>query len=404
MDISKYLTNYIGYIVNDKQTILPLETDKGDVIKWLVVSGSAQIQGDKILKLESAKENEVITLKATISDQEFFFRDIILKDEYVAHLMTYFNHDEGKKSGRNPDAGLRLAYSYDGLDWEPLNNGKSVVNATLGKTNWLRDPNTFRMRDGSFGIVATQGWDTPYIFYFHSHDMITFNEKIIRISRKGAVDNNPHHKLTGKRVWAPKAYYDIEKDRYIILWSDPSHPWKSRTDDKTSRPIYCTITEDFISISGPLSFFETEFPLIDASISKDKGYYYLFCKDERSGKKNIIMAKSQTLTPGSFKLENICVTDPNDFVEGPFAFKSLKDGKWYLYYDDFQHTHTYKYSSSDSLDTEWKHHGINKQLPIKKLDYQSRISHGGHIEVTQKELECIIKKYQDREMDLPLNR
>ena len=50
----------------------------------------------------------------------------------TAYLFSYFINDSRD--------GLRLAYSYDGLNWTALNGGKSYLTPAVGKDKLMRDP------------------------------------------------------------------------------------------------------------------------------------------------------------------------------------------------------------------------------------------------------------------------
>lgn len=393
-----FIQGSIDFILNEGQTLLPSCAPKGASVDWIVTDGKAYIKEHILYKSPDAAENQPLTLKAILSlknlTKEIVFENLVLKDAYVAHLMTYFNHAEGAESGQNPQAGMRIAYSYDGLDWQPLNNGYGILNEKGGTTNWLRDPHAFRKKDGTFGIVATQGWDTPYIFMWDTNDMIHFNEHFLQASFKGPVDDQPEHDLSGKRAWAPKVMYDRLEDCYYVFWADPKDPHVDKTVNTIDRPMYYNATKDFSTLSLPKVYFNTGYPIIDATIVKDNETYYMYFKDERIGEKCIRVAKSHTLTPGSFTLTDEIASDIQDSVEGPFALKSLKDNRWYLYYDDFSKTHTYKYSTTKSLSSgDWHHLGIHQSLPIHKLSYKTRISHGGQINITSKELDRILEAW-----------
>lgn len=398
-DDQAYVNEILDFILNHGENHLPELTPNQTPIKWFVVKGNAQITNNIVYKSNLASENEPIILKATLTyegaTKDIHLDGLVLKDPYVAHLMTYFNHGEGPNSGSNPKAGMRLAYSLDGLDWLPLNNGHSVINATGGTTNWLRDPHAFRKKDGSFGIVSTQGWDTPFIFMWETEDMVSFTEHYLRASYAGPVDDNREHNLSGLRAWAPKVMYDRLSENYFVFWADPKDPSNDDTNNAVDRPMYYNATKDFQTLSEPGVYFSAGYPIIDAMIVKDQGVYYMYFKDERIGEKRIRVAKSTSLTPGSFVLTEEVASHVDDQVEGPFAFKSLADNNWYLYYDDFSDTHTYKYSKTKDLSTgHWIHCGINPNLPIAKLDYKTRISHGGQISITQKELDRILKAWK----------
>ena len=50
----------------------------------------------------------------------------------TAYLFSYFINDSKD--------GLHLAYSYDGLNWTPLNGGRSFLTPSVGKDKLMRDP------------------------------------------------------------------------------------------------------------------------------------------------------------------------------------------------------------------------------------------------------------------------
>ena len=57
---------------------------------------------------------------------------LYLSAQKQAWLFSYFTTDSRD--------GLHLAYSYDGLQWTPLNNGKSYLTPTVGNDKLMRDP------------------------------------------------------------------------------------------------------------------------------------------------------------------------------------------------------------------------------------------------------------------------
>jgi len=72
----------------------------------------------------------------------------------------------------NGEDGLHLAYSYDGLKWETLNNGQSFLTPELGKEKLMRDPSVCQAPDGTFHMVWTTGWWDKIIGYAYSKDLI----------------------------------------------------------------------------------------------------------------------------------------------------------------------------------------------------------------------------------------
>ena len=56
----------------------------------------------------------------------------------TAYLFSYFINDSKD--------GLHLAYSYDGLNWMPLNGGQSYLIPSVGKDKLMRDPSICQAR------------------------------------------------------------------------------------------------------------------------------------------------------------------------------------------------------------------------------------------------------------------
>ena len=63
----------------------------------------------------------------------------------------------------NGQDGLHLAYSTDGLKWEALNKGESLLTPESGKDKLMRDPCIIQGPDGKFHMVWTTGWWDKHI-------------------------------------------------------------------------------------------------------------------------------------------------------------------------------------------------------------------------------------------------
>ncbi|MBP3468574.1 MAG: family 43 glycosylhydrolase, partial [Lachnospiraceae bacterium] len=242
----------------------------------------------------------------------------------------------------NPDEKFRMAYSYDGVHWEKLNNNYPVVYPTKGDTKRVRDPFIMRNKDGSFSVLATQGWDTPYIYVWQSENLTEFtNERLLRASQSGVAG------LTGSRAWAPEGSYDPITDQYYLYWADPS-----ASGENGPGPIYYNTSKDLESLSTPGLYFDPGYNVIDSNIVKHDGVYYMAFKDERESGKAIKFAKSTSLAPGSFEIyTDEFVTDK--YAEGPFVFKANGENKWFHYWDFFYASgDRFGYSVTDDLGKE----------------------------------------------------
>lgn len=364
-----YVRRYVDYQINDGYQLATKDALISDV-SWEIVSGDAEIVDGKVCKTETSLERQPIQLKATLTlgeaRQEVLFEHIILLDPFVGYILSHFGGTQGVEN-------LCLAYSYDGVHWTSLNGGNPVIQNKLGNGR-IRDPFILRNKDGSFTALATQGWDTPQIYLWSSDDLTSFDdERLVTVSKAG-VDG-----LTGARAWAPEASYDPINDEYLVYWSDPGA-------NGGNGPIYYNTTKDLQSFSEPHQMFNTGYSIIDASIIKDNGNYYLFFKDERDSGKAIKSAKSHSLAADSFKVyTDAFITDR--MVEGPFVFKDIHEEKWFHYYDYFNEQ-KFGYSVTTDLDSgEWTDMGRNPDMPTKD------VRHGGVVAVTEKELNAILDQW-----------
>lgn len=378
----EYTLRYVDYILNNGYELLTGEkldavfgTDYGCNIQWSVVSGNAKISGGKLYKTESAAEREPVKLRAVItvgtSQETVTLNNITLMDAYAAYILSFFGGDDGEQK-------LHLAYSYDGINWSKLNDGLSVLPTTVGNGN-VRDPFIFRKKDGSFGIVATQGWDTSQIYFWDSQDLVSYsNERLKTVTKSGIAG------LTGARAWAPEASYDPISDQYIVYWSDPYA-------NGNNGSIYANTSADLETFSDPFVLFDAGYQIIDANIVKWQGTYYMLFKDERGnntdggGGKHILMAKADAIAAGEFAQYTDAITEAP--VEGPFMFKVIGEEKWYHYYDYFNE-HKFGLSvSTDLAGGKWEFMGKSETMPTED------VRHGGVIPVTMKEMNRILTGY-----------
>lgn len=134
--------------------------------------------------------------------------------EPPAYLFSYFT--------RNGEDGVHLAYSRDGINWLPLNGGKSVITPTItgsgrGWQDWsssaalMRDPSILRGPDGVFHLVWTVAWSDHAIGVAHSRDLIHWSEQ----TRVPVMEHEP----AALNTWAPDLFYDDATQEFIIVWS-----------------------------------------------------------------------------------------------------------------------------------------------------------------------------------------
>jgi hypothetical protein len=248
-------------------------------------------------------------------------------DPFAGYLLSYFGGDPYSES-------VHLATSTDGLRWTALNANQGLGFATTG-TRSVRDPYVFRKQDGTFGAVATQGWDTDSIYVWSSPDLTSFGEP--RLARVNTFSN---------RAWAPQVIWNPVARNYLVYWSGNVNGGPNRT--------YYNTTTDFVTFSAPAVLFDPGHDQIDADIQLINGWYHLYYKNEVT--KRLFVARSASLNPGSFVPQSTAPLPPGDVsVEGPTVFKSNTENRWYMYYDRFDEGGVFGLSTSTnpSVASSW---------------------------------------------------
>lgn len=373
---AKEVQEYVDYIVNDGYSLpTSKEMDIFSDVTWEVKEGKAKIKNGKVVKTKDSKEREPIVLTARLKykgkNKTIELENLTLIDEYAAYILSYFG-------GNGKSKEMYIGYSYDGIQWEKLNEGNVVLSNTESSKE-MRDPMIIRKKDGSFAVIATDGWTSPYIGIWDSEDLVTFeNERMVQVSYPGVKG------IVGHRAWAPEVNYDPITDLYYIYWSDPD------SNDGVGKMYYNT-SKDLVEVSQPDVFFEREYKVIDGSIKKYKGDYYMVYDDATgdnvtgNGGRMIYMAKADSLEAGTFKPYSAVLSE--GMAEGPFLLQNFETGAWMVYFDYFKE-HKYGYATIDDLTKDdWSYEGVNAAMPAKD------VRHGGAISVTQKELERILKAF-----------
>lgn len=377
--------SYLNYVLNNGYT-LPDKSAIGITsdIEWSVLSGEAVINNQILSKTAKSSEREPIVLRATLkhdnTTQTVDIHHLVLLDEYAGYVMSFFGGNDDKKT-------VHLAYSYDGTHFFPLNGGNTILKTSAKSIKYqeLRDPFLMRKKDGSFAVLATNGWTSTSIYLWDSENLTSFeNERTAVLSVKGTVG------LSGFHTWAPECNYDPLTDTYTVYWSDPE------ADNDYGKTFYNT-SKDLVQFSEPGILFAADGSMIDASIKKYNGYYYMVYNDAYgdndtgNGGKIIYMAKSASLTPGSFKQVSGALSPAGTISEGPFLFEDFNDGSWYVMYDHYG-LHKFGVAKTEDLEGDsWDYLGVSETMPTEN------IRHGGVIPVTGKELSAIIDAYRTDE-------
>ena len=228
----------------------------------------------------------------------------------------------------NGEDGLHLAWSRDGYKWTALVGDKPLLRPTVGGDHLMRDPCLARGPDGTFHMVWTTGWRDRIIGYSSSRDLVHWSaQRAIPVMSD---------ELIARNAWAPELFYDEAKGRFLIFWST-TIPARFPDTDKTGdngwnhRIYYCT-TKDFQSFSETRLFFDGGFNVIDATILKAEGRFFLIVKDETAKpvKKNLRLASAAS-PEGPWA--NVSEPFTISWVEGPSAIRIGQE--YFVYFDHY---------------------------------------------------------------------
>lgn len=296
---------------------------------------------------------------------------IILFDFAFAKDVYLFSYFTG-----NGEGGLHLAYSYDGLTWEALNNARPILPPKLGKDKLMRDPSIVQGKDGTFHMVWTTGWWDQHIGYASSKDLINFSEqKIIPVME---------HESGTRNSWAPELFYDKSDDMFYIIWAS-TVPGKfpeiktSESEKGLNHRQYFTTTKDFVSFSDTKLFFDPGFSVIDGAIVKKDDTYWFIVKNENSNpaEKNLRVTFTKDLKEGfpTKVSENI---SGKTWVEGP---SPLIIGEYvYVYFDKYKDK---KYGAIRSKN------GKDWEDVSDQISFPLGVRHGTTFKVTEEEFKAL---------------
>lgn len=252
----------------------------------------------------------------------FLFLNSFSQGKNEVYLFSYFMG--------NGEDGLHLAYSYDGLKWETLNNNQSFLKPAAGKDKLMRDPCIIQGPDGKFIMVWTVSWNERGIGYAWSDDLINWSDQYYLPVME--------HESNARNCWAPEVFYDESSKQYLIFWSTTipgRFPDTEKSgDDKYNHRMYYVTTTDFNDFTETELFYDKGFNVIDGTLIKEDNQYVLFLKDETRTppQKNIRIATSNNLTSGYSNPSQPITGDY--WAEGPTP---LKIGDyWIVYFDKYR--------------------------------------------------------------------
>ncbi|CAF3565142.1 hypothetical protein SNK03_006672 [Fusarium graminearum] len=312
-------------------------------------------------------------------------------EPFEAYAFTYFtgNSIAGEKIY------LAASKGNNALDWQELNGGKPVLSSTKG-TKGLRDPFVIRSVEGDkFFLIATDlsigsgtSWGDAvrkgslYLEIWESKDLITWSaQRHVKVSPNNAGN-----------TWAPEAFWDSEKNSYVVFWASSLYNTADHSDNSYHRMMY-SLTRDFVTFSEAKIWQDSKTSRIDTTVLKSGNSFYRFTKDEGSvsGCTDIIQEKSSTLLAdvSKWSVQATCIGKNAGLqaVEGPTAFKSnpkdVNGDKFYLFVDEYGgrgyvpletanlDSPAWKVSANYKLPTSPRHGTV---IPITKAEHAKLMS------------------------------
>ncbi len=278
----------------------------------------------------------------------------------------------------NGEDGLHLAYSANGLQWHPINEGASLLTPEVGENKLMRDPCITTGADGTYHMVWTTSWTGKTIGYASSKNLISWSKQI-------AIPVMAHEDSV-QNCWAPEINYNPEEKNFLIYWSSTIAGKFPETENSTpnrkrNHRIYYTTTKDFKSFTETRLFYDPGFNVIDASIVRDGARYAMFIKNETElpdPEKNILVAFSDKMS-GPYSIPEMPITG-DYWAEGPTVIR-IK-GKWHLYFDKYRE-HQFGLITSEDMET-WADESARLKMP-------EGIRHGTVLEVPPKVLDRLLK-------------
>ena len=173
-----------------------------------------------------------------------------------------------------------------------------------------------------------------------------------------------------RNVWAPEAYYESDKKRWLLIWSSTVSADMKARDHR----IWSATTPDFQTLSEPRIFFDPGFSVIDATLLHAGSKYYLIFKDEREQPpRKIIQLTSGSSWEGPWGEISQPFTEA--WNEGPAALKA--GNEYLLYFDHYRQPQHYGVIRSKDL-KQWTD-------ASKDLAFPPGLRHGSFLAITSEE-------------------
>jgi hypothetical protein len=155
-------------------------------------------------------------------------------DNTTDYLFAYFTGSEGSAT----DEQMYFSTSEDGAQWHDLRKAGDPVLSWEEGDKGVRDPYLVRSGDGKKTyLIATDlsiyhrgGWGKANATTTGSKDLVVWeSDDLVNWSKPRAVDVASKIKEAGM-AWAPEAFWDPDKQQYMVYWATASTPENANGD------------------------------------------------------------------------------------------------------------------------------------------------------------------------------
>lgn len=292
------------------------------------------------------------------------------------YLFAYFT---SKNNNRN---GLHFAWSTDGYRWTAIGPEYSFLKSDFG--SWgtekkMRDPFIMRGPDGVYHCLWTINWDAPRIGHAATTDFIHWSRQSYPEVMAG---------FEARNCWAPEMIWDEEEGCYLIFWASTireNGAWKTEPGYKYDHRMYCTTTKDFKSYTPARLFFDPGHNVIDATIRKVGGRYYMIYKDERElpePQKNLLVAVSEKAAGPYRRISATPFT--RNWVEGA-AIVALPDSTFLVVMEAYREHH---------YEAQFTRDFVTFEDVTAKISFPPDVKHGSIVTVPGEKVLALIAEQE----------
>lgn len=229
----------LPYYMTEKD-LLPMSMGNAS-ISWTSDNAAIDANTGKVTQPETGMAEVNLTATITYSEDDTSTKNFRVKvmQKGSGYILSYTRQTaniDGMYSYLVCDS-MHLGYSEDGESYRSLLNNTGVLFAkSVGATSkFLKAPYIFRMKDGSFGVLAVRVNDAANTADQNGTVMLYTSKDLVKYEEVGLVTLPGGHSVSD-----PFCSYNAYSDEYVVSW----------IDSKTGNG-YCSTTADFKQFSDP---------------------------------------------------------------------------------------------------------------------------------------------------------